>query len=596
MKIILSLIFVAIISWICYYFCMPTFAYGFVGLYLVLIIAGIIVGVCNIDDGDVEPVGIGGFVFSGLVLVGLALGSFFSTAPIINAASYQKLIGTVKEQTVTSDIEPINPENIVIIDEETAEQLADKKLLSGEDKALGSQAEIGPLTFQKVGDKMYYVAPLLHTGYFKWRVNSEGTPGYIMVNATDVKDVKLVQEVNGKKIHIKYQPGACFGDNLERYIYMNGYSGRGFTDYSFEIDDEGNPFYVVTLYDKTIGFAGSNATGVLIVDVQTGKMTEYPIDQTPAWVDRIHPDDFVLEQIDDWGYYVNGWLNPSDKDRLKPTRGISLVYGADGQCYFYCGLTSVGRDNSTIGFMMINSRTKSVTYYKQSGATEKAAMASAEGKVQEKSYRATSPRPYNVDGEWTYVMALKDKEGLIKMVAMVSVKDYSIVGVGETIRDALRSYKAAVNGTGNSMVTEVKDGDVILNGYVRNLSTDVKKGDTYYYFMLDTLRGNDLGDKGLLNKVFVTSSYVSEKIPLTRDMDWVKIDYTITDESFIDLVAFENPRIKLEKSVKQVKVEKYFKAVNDSIKGGQVSKDAKVKWDNLSAEDKLKLMKQAEKK
>ena len=44
-------------------------------------------------------------------------------------------------------------------------------------------------------------------------------------------------------------------------------------------------------------------------------------------------------------------------------------------------------------------------------------MRSAEGKVQEKNYQATFPVMYNILGTPTYVSALKDKAGLVKMVA-----------------------------------------------------------------------------------------------------------------------------------------------------------------------------------
>ena len=49
--------------------------------------------------------------------------------------------------------------------------------------------------------------------------------------------------------------------------------------------------------------------------------------------------------------------------------------------------------------MLVDTRTKEAKLYKQPGATETAAMTSAEGKVQEKNYQATFPVMYNILGK-----------------------------------------------------------------------------------------------------------------------------------------------------------------------------------------------------
>jgi hypothetical protein len=58
--------------------------------------------------------------------------------------------------------------------------------------------------------------------FFKWINNQEGTAGYVMVSATNERDVKLVQNI--ESIKIKYQPQAYFQSNLERFLYFSGYS------------------------------------------------------------------------------------------------------------------------------------------------------------------------------------------------------------------------------------------------------------------------------------------------------------------------------------------------------------------------------------
>ena len=580
----LSIFLSLILGWMAYYFGMPTLSFGWFGWPVILILMSIPLIVFNIEERDgLFKTGIGIAIFG---LFFALIVPMFTTWSLFHSDSYKSLLGTVNEKTITTSIEPINPENIVIIDEETAHRLADKCLNEYPDaRAIGSEVELGSLTLQKVKDRMYYVAPLLHRSFFKWSSNSQGTPGYVMINTANDKDVKFVQEINGKKLHIKYQEGACFGDNIERHIYTNGYRTKGVYDYSFEVDDNGVPYYVATIYDKTVGYAGEDATGVITVDVESGVITEYAIKDVPKWIDRIHPVSFIKEQIDDWGYYVHGWLNPSDKDRLSSTEGISLVYGNDGDCYFYCGLTSVGKDNSSIGFLMVNSRTKEVSFYHQGGATEQAAMSSAEGKVQEKGYASSHPRPYNIDGVWTYVMALKDKEGLIKMVALVSVKNYDIVGVGQDIKDAIRQYKSALNSSGNVATFEGKKSDFVVSGKVTRISVDNRSGNSYYYFMVDTIK----------TKMFVATSNVSEEVVLTQVNDIVEVTFTDANSYLIDVRTFDNKALNPVKSDGQKNVEKYFKTVSDSINIKQDVNDVNVVWDTLSASKKSELLKSLQK-
>lgn len=579
MKTIFSLIFTSLLTWIIWYLTLPTIGSGFLGFWGLLLFFAITFTAINyfIEGGDYENKSIKvGLIVSLVLIAGFIVIPMFTTWSAFHADSYKNLLGNVEERTITADMSPTNPENIIVIDQETAHRLADKKI-SDEDRALGSQVGLGEITLQKVGDKMYYVIPLLHSGFFKyWSNGDSGTPGYVMVNANNDKDVKLVKQVNGKSIQIIYQPNAYFSKNLERHVYMNGFMSRGFTDACFEIDDNGKPYYVYSIYENTVGYSGANTTGAILVDVETGEIKEYKPDEVPAWVDRTQPEEIVKTQINDWGEFVHGWLNPSDKDRLQMSGDLVLVYGDDGRCYFYTGLTSVGRDGSSVGFMLVDSRNKKVAYYKQAGATESGAMTSAQGKWQEKGYVATHPRPYNIDGVWTYVMALNDNEGLVKAVAMVSVSNYEIVGVGETIKDALRDYKSALHGTGNVLVPGKKKSDKEIQAIIDRISVDLKQGNSYYYFTLDTVKG----------KMFVVTSDISEEITLTQKGDKVHISYDENGAGIIDLTNFDNLNIKLEKTVEQIKADQNLKTFTDSVRKEQNTHDVNAKWDNLSVDEK----------
>lgn len=467
-----------------------------------------------------------------LVLIYLTIVPIVTSATFLHTSAYQKLIGEVKNgEKISTHIEPISIDKLRVVDKPLAYLLGEK--IIGSQPALGSQIELGEFSIQKVNNELYWVAPLLHSGFFKWLNNKEGTPGYVMVSATNERDVKLVQNVNNQPIKIKYQPNAFFQSDIHRHVYFNGFATKGLTDFTFEIDEAGKPFWVITTYDKKIGFSGDDATGIVIVDAQTGAIQEYSIADAPAWVDRIQPTDLIETQLNDWGEYINGYWNFSNTNKLQTTEGLTLVYGKDNKSYWYTGLTSVGSDESAVGFVLVDTRTKETTFYKQSGATEYAAQSSAEGKVQEKGYRASLPIPYNINNIPTYVMTLKDDGGLVKMYAMVAINDYTIVGVGNSMRETLTAYKSVYNSAGNKINPTSSDAKRTLKSLITRIQSDVKNGNSFYYFTV----------KDYPN-IFVGSSQVSNELPVTVVGDSVTISFDIDTEEVIDVTNFKNINLK----------------------------------------------------
>ena len=491
-----NLFLVILVGFILVYFYMPIVSFGFLGFpVFLLVLIGLWIalndplGLSSLGEHkDIQSLKIHKpgkvfIIFLGVIFLYMTVVPAVTTMVIFHTNEYRDLIGKIDtESNLSNHMMPISIEKIRVVDQSLAQLLGDKVL--GSQPALGSQVTLGTFNIQKVNNDLYWVAPLLHTGFFKWQKNMQGTNGYVMVNACYERDVKLVQEINGKKVYIKYQSEAFFFDNLERYLYFHGYWNVGLTDYSFEIDDAGIPYWVVTKYKKTIGFGGEDATGVVIVNAQTGEIKEYSVENTPKWVDRIQPGEFVETQLNDWGNYIKGFWNFSNENKLKITENVSMVYGDDNNAYWYTGLTSVGSDESTVGFALVNTRTKKAFWYKQSGATESAAQNSAKGKVQEKGFSASLPIPYNINNIPTYVMTLKDNGGLVKMYAMVAIEDYTIVGVGNTLRESLMAYKNAFNQSGNKITTKSKTEKNIIKSVITRINGDVKNGNTYYNFTL----------------------------------------------------------------------------------------------------------------
>ncbi|MDX9853979.1 MAG: hypothetical protein RBS81_09375 [Tenuifilaceae bacterium] len=463
-----------------------------------------------------------------LLIVYMALVPMVTSWGLFRHQSYRNLIGTVeKGADFSNHIAPISIEKIRVVDEPLAYLLGDKVL--GAQPALGSQVDLGEFTIQKVNDGLYWVAPLVHSGFFKWNKNKAGTAGYVMVNATNERDVKLVQEVNGAEIRVKYQPQAYFQTNLHRHLYFNGYMTSGLTDFTFEVDDAGMPFWVVTRFVKRIGFYGDDAASVIVVNAQSGEINEYSIEDAPSWIDRIQPSNFIENQLNDWGEYVKGYWNFANEEKLQITEGLTLVYGEDNKSYWYTGLTSVGADEATVGFVLVDTRTKQTVWYKQSGATEYAAQNSAIGKVQEKGYTASLPIPYNINNIPTYVMTLKDKGGLVKMYAMVAIEDYTIVGVGNSLQETLMAYKNAFNMTGSKFNPQSDSQKEVLSTVVRRINSDIKNGNSFYYLTVD---GS--------NNIFIGSTQISNELPVTCVGDSVVISYDNDTDVLIGMSSFKN--------------------------------------------------------
>lgn len=441
---------------------------------------------------------------------------------LFHVQRYKNQMPEPENRVFSSDVQAIDISQLPVVDESLAALLADKKL--GEKPSLGSQVTLGQPTIQRVNDKLVWAVPLLHSGFFKWISNLGGTPGYILVSATDPKDVTYVENYP-----VKYQPNAYLLDNLQRHTRFSGGIFTGLTDYSFEINDEGKPYWVVTTYKYLAGYSLPEADGAIIIDAGTGESSRYSIQEIPKWVDRVQPVDFVMKQIENRGNYIHGLFNFSNKDKYQTSAGNAIVYN-NGRCYLYTGLTSVGADESTTGIIMIDLVTKTPYRYQISGATEYAAQQSAQGKVQNMHYRASFPLITNVDGQPTYFMTLKDDGGLIKQYAFVSVTDYTSVGTGESIKMAISNYQSVLKSTGGSSSIDTGDQQKELQGIVERISAEITGGNTVYSMII----------KEQPDKIFTAVSNISPELPLTREGDLVKLSYVNSERSVINVMDFDN--------------------------------------------------------
>lgn len=554
-------------------------SWGFWGVLFVASLIFIPFGIKNEGYGDtsLRP----GFIVPTAAVCIVMLGLSFLSSTFMRTNEYQQLLGEQKISDFTKDVAPVSLREMRLADYGIANKLGDKTL--GEDPALGSVAQVNNFTLQQINGHLYFVAPLEHSGFWRW-LKADYTTGYIKVSATNYSDVSLVQSNNGKPIRIKYQPEAYFDQDLRRHLWLNGYATELLTDTQFEIDDEGNPWWIITRYKKKILMGGADSFGALIVNPETGEIHEYEIDDLPQWVDRIQPTEFIIEQINDWGNLINGWWNPSGTGKLKTSEGSAIVYGNDGQCYLYTGITSVGGDEGTVGFMMVNTRTKEVFRYNRTGATEIAAKRSAESQVQEKGYQASFPIPYNVNGVATYFMPLIGNDGLPKMYAMVSIQNYNIVGVGGNLQSTLRAYQRALTSNGNAVGIESGFERKVLQGSISRINSDISDGQTSYYFMLES---SDV--------IFRGSSDISPEISLSEKGDVLKITFDDAGQPVTQVISFDNLEIEMISSSINEERSDYFQEVDSLNFQKNELRNANQVLDNLTDEEKLELLNQMKK-
>lgn len=399
---------------------------------------------------------------------------------LFRAKSYAKLLD-IQQGDFAEEVQEASWEQIPMLDGDSANTLANKKM--GELSDLVSQFEVDNMSAQiNFNDAPVRATYLNYGDIIKWLTNrNEGIPAYLLIDM-------VTQEVSVQRVEggMKYSPSEPLNRNIYRHLRFK-YPTKMFYDVNFEVNDEGVPYWCATTVKKTIGlFGGTDVSGAVLVNAVTGECNYYPIEDVPNWVDRVCSADLIMEQYDYYGLYQEGFWNSilGQSGCTKSTEGYNYI-AMDDDVWVYTGVTSVGGDESNLGFMLVNQRTKEARYYVCAGANERAGMNSAQGAVQQYSYMATFPILLNIGDEPTYFMALKDASQLVKMYAMVNVSQYQIVATGTTVEECQENYaeQLAKNGL-TEEVPEVIAEQQEVTGRIAEIRSSVMDGDTYYFIRL----------------------------------------------------------------------------------------------------------------
>ena len=439
------------------------------------------------------------------------VGSLLSS-PIINAKRYQKLM-EVEEGEFTEDVEEISFDQIPLLDKDSAEILGDRKMGSMVDMV--SQFEADDIYSQiNYQGRPVRVTPLKYASVIKWFTNrSEGIPAYIRIDMAN-QNTELVKLEEG----IKYSTSEYFNRNIYRHLRFE-HPTYIYDNLSFEIDEDGVPYWIAPVKKFNIGLFGGETVGrVVLCNAITGETEDYAIEDAPTWIGRAYSADLLVRLFDYYGTLKHGFFNSilGQRDCLETTDGYNYL-ALDDDVWMYTGVTSVNGDQSNVGFVLANQRTMETKYYKVEGATEAAAMASAEGQVQNLKYQATFPLLLNISDEPTYFIALKDDAGLVKKYAMVNVQKYQIVAIGDSVSQCEESYLSLLLSNGVKQEAEDTREVKTITGKITKIAQGVIDGNSHYYLMIEG--SEEIFDVSVVDYIDIIKYEVGQEITLEYKED-----------------------------------------------------------------------------
>ena len=488
---LVNILVTLVVGLVYFYFELPAINFQDASFYAFVLLLCVVYCVCAVVTSGFHADSVKGYVqfvkkqclvpalIAAALVVIILIGSLVG-ATIFRAKSYANLL-EIQTGDFVQEVEEISYDQIPMLDKDSAERLGDRKL--GELSDMVSQFEVNEdYTQINYQGRPVRVATLSYADMIKWMTNrGEGLPAYLLVDMVD-QSVELVRLEEG----IKYTTAEHLGRNLYRYLRFR-YPTYMFGEAVMEVDESGVPYWVCPRIIKTIGlFGGTDIKGGVLVNAVTGEHQYY--EEVPSWVDNLYNANLIMEQYDYYGMYHNGFFNSifGQRDVTVTTEGYNYI-AIDDDVYVYTGVTSVGGDQSNVGFILTNQRTKETHFYEVAGATELSAMASAEGELQNLRYTATFPLLLNISGQPTYFMAMKDAAQLVKMYAMVNVSQYQIVATGDTVAECERNYTQMLREEGIIDAGDDEESSpdaAAVDGTIAEIRSAVLGGNTYYYIRL----------------------------------------------------------------------------------------------------------------
>lgn len=509
---IINILITTLVGLVYFYLFIPALNFSSPGFYFFIILIVLVYSLLDMGTKVAEIInrrkvkfGWSPVLIIPIVIVGIFLVDLISL-PLFNSKAYANRITIDTTGEFFEDIAPVDFDKVPLLDKASSQKLGDR--IMGEMSDLVSQYYVSELYTQiNYKDSIVRVTPLEYADIIKYFSNrKDGIKGYITVNSVS-GEAKMERLREG----MKYVPSAIFNEDMMRHLRFK-YPTLVFGEYSFEIDEEGNPFYIVPTIKYSLVGLRPDIDGVVVLNPITGDAERYKVGDVPTWIDNVYKADLIIDQTDDWGTYGGGFINSlfAQKNVTNTTDGYNYLAMND-DIYLYTGITSVQNDESNLGFILSNLRTKETVFYSVPGAEEFSAMASAEGQVQQMNYESTFPLLINLNGRATYLVSLKDNAGLVKEYAFIDVQDYQKVYVDDVklgIKKVSELYLDAFN---------LENGSEKIKGTIKIKSIHYAfiDGNTIYYIV-------DTEDK----RYSAPISAAKNVLPFLESGSEIEIEYT----------------------------------------------------------------------
>lgn len=586
------------------YFGMPSIAgplWGGVGTIAVffLFISGVVATFTGDNGKDYVPTWVAGGAAVIYVLM------MFGNSTFFRAQEYARLVPQIEQREWSADFQPKDPRHFRVSSPENATFLAGRAIgqattldRSGQPNPIGSQFKVYDevSSVQIIKRELWTIVPIDWNGWGPQFSGAPGIPGYIKVAGENpIIPAEYVSLKPGKEF--RYTPEAIWGYNLDRLIWRY-HPDKYIADKHLEIDEDGEPHYIISIAEPTIAWWGEKVTGALIINPITGAGVEkfIPLGEVPSWVDRVEAEYIVHRNIDYHGKYAQGWWNRSiyGSNVLAATK-THFGYGSSDEPVFATGITAHNTamsgtkiPDSLVAVYYTNTRTgKTVEYMLQGGATENRAIEQCNliGDVRNRQYHGSTPQLYNVYGHISYVVPLQNASHAYAGVCIVSVMNLQVIAWGHSAHEAELAFKQMIVANSSQMAIEGTRKLSTMAARVTRVGSMSVNGSTTYFFQLEGMK-----------HLFTVPVTASVKVPVTQVGDEVWVEYYNSGEAVMPVNKFDNKSFELDNSLIQAEVEKRALEHVDEVRTKrEETRDVQSVLDNLPV-DQRELLKRNIKK
>jgi hypothetical protein len=494
------------IDWATIYWGMPAtanfstgWAFYLLNLVIVAVVASIADAVASEDQGDqVGAATVVGWASIVVLLIVFTVGHNLDHDPK-KAATIVLVTKEPKSAPPAS-----TTSNMVIVSEDIATTTARKAMASGQagTRQYSTFLELGSPALQYVAGHLWYVFPLHFEGSGNKQRLHAVEPGYIMVSAED-PGANPVEHYDGQYSMIVCKDCGQMNEP-DRWAYVHGYHNV-LDDPTLEIDDQGNPYWTMTIDTPHVGWTFRAPSKLLVINAHTGAIATYDLNKAPDWVDRVYSKEMAKNIANWYGTYGlngsagwNGWFS-ANNGRFKVSGDPIMVYTGDGHPDWRMLLTSYNSDTAVSSILIMDAHSGSIKEYTPQQAmgiegpvdnSFNSPTGQGASVVKPSGLHATELTLHVIYGHLTW-MAIYENGGDHPSFAGIGFTDAykaqsNNVAFGSTKEQALQNYQTqlAIDNAGNGNNPSAGSKQDTVSGTIAQVSWDLQGGQKLWYVML----------------------------------------------------------------------------------------------------------------